>query len=91
MVTVTLHDEEPIGEESTVEIVLQRLDEDGGVDDELRLEGDLDDAGSLVLKLRLEGSCVEVVTAQPEEEAEEVPEAGEEVTEPAELPEPASP
>jgi hypothetical protein len=96
LVTVTfLEEEEPIGEESAVEIVLQRLNEDGSVDDELRLEGDLNDARSLVLKLHSEGSCVEVVIAQPEEEegeeAEEVPEAGEEVAEPAESLEPASP
>jgi hypothetical protein len=83
--------EESIGEESAVEIVLQRLNEDGSADDELRLEGDLNDARSLVLKLRLEGSCVEVVIAQPQEEAEEVPEAGEEVAGPAESPELISP
>ena len=93
LVTVTFLEEEPLGEESAVEIVLQHLNEDGGVDDELRLEGDSNDASSLVLKLHSEGSCVEVVIAQPEEEdeAEEVPEAGEEVTEPAELLEPVSP
>jgi hypothetical protein len=107
LVTVTLleeESEEPVGEESPVEILLQRFSEDGGVEDELRLEGDLGDAQRLVLKLSSEGNCVEVeVAAAGEEEAgageeeeagageEEEAGAGEEVAEPAELPEPASP
>lgn len=99
LITVTFLEEEAIGEESAVEIVLQHLDEDGNVDDELRLEGDLNDARSLVLKLSSEGSCVEVEIAQPDEEGEgeegdgeeEAPEAGEEEAGSAELPEPVSP
>jgi hypothetical protein len=99
LVTVTFLDEEPVGEESPVEILLQRLSEDGSVEDELTLEGVLSDARSLVVKLSVEGSCVELEIAQPdeagegegEEGEEEAPEAGEEVTEPAELPDPASP
>lgn len=101
VVTVTFLDEEPVSEESPVEILLQHFSEDGSVE-ELELEGDLADARSLVLKLSSEGSCVEVEIAQPDEEGEgeeEAPEAGEEeeadtgeeVVEPAELPEPASP
>jgi hypothetical protein len=99
LITVTFLDEGPVAEESPVEILLQRFNEDGSVDDELRLEGDLADARSLVLKLSFEGSCVEVETVSPDDEGEgeegeseeEVPEAGEEVPGPAELPEPASP
>jgi hypothetical protein len=86
--------EEPVGEESPVEILLQRFNEDGSVDEELTLEGDLADARRLALKLSSEGSCVEVEIAQPEEEGEgeeEAPETGEEVVEPIESPEPASP
>jgi hypothetical protein len=98
LVTVTFlgeEPEEPVGEESPVEILLQRLNEDGSVEDELTLEGDLADAQRLVLKLSSEGSCVEVEIAQPDEdgeseEEEEAPEVGEEEA-PAELPEPASP
>jgi hypothetical protein len=102
LLTVTFLDEEPVTEESPVEILLQSFNEDGSVDDELRLEGILSDARSLVLKLSTEGGCVEVEIARPDEEGEsgeevsgeseeEVPEAGEEVAEPAELPEPTSP
>ncbi len=103
LVTVTFLDEEPeepVDEEAPVEILLQQLNEDGGVEEELTLEGVLSDARSLVLKLSAEGNCVEVEIAQPdeagegeeEEEAEEAPEAGEEeVPESAELPEPVSP
>ena len=93
LVTVTFLDEEPVGEESPVEILLQRFNEDGSVD-ELELEGDLNDARSLVLKLSSERGCVEVEIVQPGEEGEEAPEAGEEGEEeagPAELSEPVSP
>jgi len=95
--------EEPVGKEASVEILLQHLNEDGDVDDELVLEGDLSDARRLVLKLSSEGNCVEVEIVQPdeegegeegegEEEAEEAPGAGEEeAAEPTELPEPVSP
>jgi len=44
-------------EEASVEIVLQRFNEDGSVD-ELRLEGDLLDARNLAVQLSLEGNCV---------------------------------
>jgi hypothetical protein len=93
-------DEEVLDEEAPVEILLQRLSEDGSVEDELTLEGDLADARRLVLKLSSEGGCVEVEIAQPDEEGEgeeagedeeAAPEAGAEGTEPAELPEPSSP
>lgn len=85
VVTITFLDEETVGEESPVEILLQRFSEDGSVD-ELELEGDLADARSLVLKLGSEGHCVQVKVEPPEEEE---PETGEEV--PVELPEPVSP
>jgi hypothetical protein len=94
LVTVTFLDEEVEDEEAPVEILLQRFNEDGSVEDELKLEGDLADARILVLKLETEGRCVEVEIAQPNEEGEgeeEAPETGGEVAEPAELPEPALP
>ena len=92
LVTVTFLDEEPVAEESPVEILLQRFNEDGGVDDELTLEGALSDARGLVLKLSAEGGCVVVEIARPEEEGEagEVSGASEEVADPAESLEPAS-
>jgi len=97
LIRVTFLDEEaeePVGEESAVEILLQRLNEDGSVDEELTLEGDLADARRLALKLSAEGNCVEVEIAQPDEEGEgeeEVPTTGEEVIEPVESPELVSP
>jgi hypothetical protein len=79
-------------EEAAVEIVLERLNDDGTTD-ELQLEGDLSDARALASTLEAEGNCVEVEIAWPEEESEseEVPGSGEEVVEPAESPVQASP
>ena len=100
LLTVTLLDEEPVGDETPVDIVLERFDEDGTPGDELHLEGDLSDARSLASTLGSEGSCVQVEVLPFEGEAatEETPEAGEEVpgpveetTEPAESPVPISP
>lgn len=94
LVTVTFLNEEADGEESPVEILLQRLNEDGSVDDELKIDGVLSDARSLVLKLSTEGGCVEVEIGQPDEEGEGeegAPETDEEVAESVELPEPVSP
>jgi len=54
-------------EEASLEIVLQRFNEDGSVD-ELRLEGDLLDARNLALQLSLEGNCVVLEAATQEEE-----------------------
>jgi hypothetical protein len=101
VITVTFLDEESTVEEAPVEIVLERLNEDGSTD-ELKLEGDLGDARALASTLEAEGNCVTVEIAQPEEEgaeeeveepgaSEEVPGSGEEVTEPVESPVPASP
>lgn len=100
LLTITLLDEEMVGDESPVDIVLARLNEDGTTGDELHLEGDLSDARSLASTLGSEGSCVKVEIAQPEGEesgeevpgaSEEAPESGEEGAEPAESPVPSSP
>lgn len=101
VVAITFLDEESESDEAPVEIVLERLNDDGSFD-ELQLEGDLGDARALASTLEGEGNCVEVEIAQPEEEgaeeeaeepgaSEEVPGSGEEVVEPAESPVPASP
>jgi hypothetical protein len=104
VITVTFLDEEstaPTVEEAPVEIVLERLNEDGTTD-ELQLEGDLSDAHALAATLEAEGNCVKVEIAQPEAEgaeaeagepgaSEELPGSGEEVVEPAEVPVPVSP
>lgn len=92
LITVTFLDEESTVEEATVEIVLERLNEDGTTD-ELELEGGLDDVRALAATLEAEGNCVKVVIAGPEGEegAEETPESGEEVVEPGESPVPATP
>lgn len=99
VIAVTFLDGESTEEEAPVEIVLTKINEDGTTD-ELQLEGDLGDVHALAATLEGEGNCVKVEIAQPEAEeegaeevpgSEEVPELGEEVTEPAELPVPASP
>lgn len=101
VITITFLDEESTLDEAPVDIVLERLGEDGTTD-ELHLEGDLGDARALASTLEAEGSCVQVEIAQPEEEgaeevpgepgaSEEVPESGEEAGEPAESPAPISP
>jgi len=104
VITVTFLDEgstAPTVEEAPVEIVLERLSDDGTTD-ELQLEGELSDARALASTLEAEGNCVKVEIAQPEAEgaeaeagepgaSEEVPESGEEVVESAEVPVPASP
>ena len=104
VITITFLDEEstaPTVEEAPVEIVLERVNEDGTTD-ELQLEGDLGDARVLASTLEAEGNCVTAEIAQPEEEgaeeeveeagaSEEAPGSGEEVVEPAEVPVPASP
>lgn len=92
LLTITFLDEESTVEEAPVDIVLERLGEDGTTD-ELQLEGDLSDARSLASTLEAEGNCVRVEIALPEDEedAEEVPGTGEEVTLPAESPQPDLP
>lgn len=104
VITVTFLDEEstaPTVEEAPVEIVLERLNEDGSTD-ELQLEGDVGDARALASTLEAEGNCVKLEIAPPEEEgaeeeaevpgaSEEVPQSGEEVAEPEESPVPISP
>jgi hypothetical protein len=101
VIAVTFLDEGATVEEAPVEIVLTKLNEDGTTD-ELQLEGDLSDAHALASTLEAEGNCVRVEIAQPEEEGAEeeveepgvsegVPDSGEEVTEPAGSPVPASP
>lgn len=95
LLTVTLFDEESVGDETPVEIVLGRLNEDGTTGDELQLEGDLSDARALASTLESEGGCVEVeivpfegegIAGEAPEASEEVPEPGEELAEPAESP-----
>lgn len=71
VLTISFTGEEPVGAESPVEILLQRLNEDGSVD-ELELEGDLFDAQDLLAQLTSEGNCVEVEIV-PAEPAEPVP------------------
>jgi len=101
VITITFLDEESTVEEAPVDIVLERLNDDGTTD-ELQLEGDLGDARALASTLEAEGNCVTVEIAQPEAEgveeeaedagtSEEAPESGEEATEPAESPVPVSP
>ena len=92
VIAITFLDGESTAEEAPVDIALERLNEDGSID-ELQLEGDLDDAHALVSTLEAEGNCVKVQIVQPEsgESLEEVPGAGEEAVEPAESPVPDSP
>jgi len=92
VIAVTFLDEESTAEEALVEIVVERLAEDGTTD-ELRLEGGLDDTRALAATLEAEGGCVRVEIAQPEAEGAEAEEAGasEEVVEPGEPPVPAIP
>jgi hypothetical protein len=92
LLTVTLLEEGLVSDESPVEIVVERINEDRS-SDELQLEGDLSDARALVAALDSEGSCVkvEIVQFEGEDGKEEVPEASEEVAEPAEVPAPVSP
>lgn len=71
VLTISFTGEEPSGGESPVEILLQRLEDDGSVD-ELELEGDLFDAQALLAQLTSEGNCVEVVIVSAET-AEPVP------------------
>jgi hypothetical protein len=94
LLTITLLDEGPAGDETPVDIVLARLDEDGTTD-ELHLEGDLGDARSLASTLSSEENClrIEIVQLESDDGAEEAPEAseevpasGEEAAEPAEPP-----
>ncbi|MDX6602143.1 MAG: hypothetical protein QOF13_1345 [Solirubrobacterales bacterium] len=70
VLTISFTGEEPSGGESPVEILLQRLNDDGSVD-ELELEGDLFDAQELLAQLTSEGNCVEVEIV-PSEPAEPV-------------------
>jgi hypothetical protein len=83
VITVTFLDESTAPTvEAPVDIVLERLNEDGSIE-VLKLEGDLGDARALASTLEAEGSCVKVEIAQPEgegaEEEAEVPGASEEV------------
>lgn len=57
VITVVLVPGEEEAREASVEIVLQRFNEDGSVE-ELTLEGDALDAENLALQLSSEGSCV---------------------------------
>lgn len=57
VITIALSPEGAEGEEASVEIVLQRFNADGSVD-ELQLEGSILDARSLALQLSSEGNCV---------------------------------
>ncbi len=66
-ITVTFLDEESTVEEAPVEIVLERIGADGS-SDTIELEGDLEDARSLVLHLSSEGNCVRLEVVAPEEE-----------------------
>jgi hypothetical protein len=92
VIAVTFLDEESTLEEASVEIVVERLNEDGTTD-ELQLEGSLGDARVLAATLEAEGDCITVEIAWPEAEegAEETPESGEEVVEPTESPVPVTP
>jgi hypothetical protein len=99
LLTITLLDEGPAGDETPVDIVLERLNQ-GGTSDELHLEGDLGDARSLASTLSSEENCVqtEIVRLESEDGTGEVPGASEEVpapvegtAEPAESPAPISP
>jgi hypothetical protein len=101
VIAITFLDEESTVDEAPVEIVLERLNEDGSTD-ELQLEGDLSDVHALASTLEAEGSCVKVEIAQPEGEgaeeeaeepgpSEEAPESGEAVAEPVEAPVPSTP
>lgn len=64
--TVTPETEEPISEESELNIVIQRFTGDGS-ESELSLEGDLGDVRSLVALLLSEGNCVKVAFESAEE------------------------
>jgi hypothetical protein len=66
LITIALAPEAE-GEEASVEIVLEKFNEDGSTE-ELHLEGDLLDAQSLALQLSSEGNCVLVEAAAPEGE-----------------------
>jgi hypothetical protein len=68
LLTISFSGEEPTTAESPVEILLQRFNADGSVE-ELELEGDLFDAQGLLAQLTSEGNCVEVeiVPAEPAE------------------------
>lgn len=99
LLTITLLDEEPAGDDTSVEIVLERFNQDGTTD-ELHLEGDLGDARSLASTLSSEENCLQIEIVQLESEdgtgevpgtSEEVPASGEEAAEPAESPVPISP
>ena len=101
VITATFLDEGSTADEAPVDIMLERLNEDGSTD-ELQLEGDLGDARALASTLEAEGNCVKLEIAQPEEKgaeeeaevpgaSEEVPQSGEEVAEPEESPVPISP
>jgi len=60
-------DEGEEAEEASVEIVLQRFNEDGSVD-ELKLDGDALDARNLAVQLGSEGNCVYLEADAGEEE-----------------------
>ncbi len=68
VLTITSLDDE--GEATT--ILLEHIAADGSVET-LELEGDLDDAQSLVLQLSAEGGCVEVEVAPPPGDEESAP------------------
>jgi hypothetical protein len=71
VLAISFTGEESSSGESPVKIVLQRLNDDGTVD-ELELEGDLVDAQELLAQLTSEGNCVEVEIV-PDEPAEPAP------------------
>jgi hypothetical protein len=70
--TVTPKAEDPLSEESALDILVQRSARDGS-ESELRLEGDLGDVRSLVSLLISEGNCVDVqfvpLVSEPPSEA----------------------
>ncbi len=73
VIAIVLSPDGAEGEEASVEIVLQRFNEDGSID-ELVLEGSLLDARSLALQLSSEGNCVYLEAGAPA--GEEVPSDG---------------
>lgn len=66
--TVGFESEEPLSEESALDILIQRFSSDGS-ESELLLEGDLGDLRGLVDLLIPEGNCVQVVF-EPQGEGE---------------------
>jgi hypothetical protein len=83
VVSVSFESLETAEEESGTEILVQRLDGDGG-ESEFHLQGDLGDARALIGLLVAEGNCVEV-EVEPPENGEPTPAASQLGIDPAEL------